>query len=559
MQTPNSHATPSWALSLLPFISCAVPLCGEWHGNSSHIHALLLIISIGIVLLFYAQKKIHVRDILEGVRWFPTVGLLLILLAQGMNIENGGWRIEDFGHPWQGMFDNPAGLACFACCLLTIESGNRAEGKRGQWWHWTVMAMLAVIVLLTHSRTGVMALVLLAGIRLWHVKKLRWGIGMVVILSLFGLLHVKHDSTSGRRFILQNTWQMICERPLTGWGWHGFDRYYMQVQAEYFKQHPEDTANAWLADDVRHPMNEFLLWWIRFGIAWPVALGGLLLWPAMKKTDSPPTPLSCKEGELAPPLRGVDVSRETSPSIQERGRPGRAGGESVGSESLLCTLLLFACLSYPLHYAFSWLFIGLAWMLVYKRRDERASFHISTLCSLLSTLFIAFGTVSLFLSVSLMQAEGAAEQHAHHRALRIYRQLAPVCQWNPHFLYSYARELYVTGQFIEALEYVNRCEDYWCRYDLTLLKGDIYRQLQQYAEAEATYHTAHYMCPNRFAPLEGLLAVYEAKSDSVAALATAQTILNRPVKVQSGAVAEIRQMAKLYLQKHNKPQSLTFK
>ena len=86
----------------------------------------------------------------------------------------------------------------------------------------------------------------------------------------------------------------------------------------------------------------------------------------------------------------------------------------------------------------------------------------------------------------------------------------------------------------------------------------IYKQLAQYTQAETTYRTASLMCPNRFAPLEGLLAVYEAKRDSVAALATAHTILAKPVKVHSEAVTEIRQMAKLYLQKHNKPQSLTF-
>ena len=127
MQNPNFHTTPNWILSHLPFISCALPLPAEWHGNSSHIHALLLTISIGTVLLRCLRTKAGMQGILEGVRWYPSVGLLLIFLAQGLPVASGRWSSEVFGHAWQGMFDNPAGLACFACCLLVIESVNRTK------------------------------------------------------------------------------------------------------------------------------------------------------------------------------------------------------------------------------------------------------------------------------------------------------------------------------------------------------------------------------------------------------------------------------------------------
>ena len=136
MQNPNFHTTPNWILSHLPFISCALPLPAEWHGNSSHIHALLLTISIGTVLLRSLRTKAGMQGILEGVRWYPSVGLLLIFLTQGLPVASGRWSSEVFGHAWQGMFDNPAGLACFACCLLAIESRNRAEGLWGLLGHW---------------------------------------------------------------------------------------------------------------------------------------------------------------------------------------------------------------------------------------------------------------------------------------------------------------------------------------------------------------------------------------------------------------------------------------
>lgn len=63
-------------LPLLPLLSCALPLPAEWHGNSSHIHALLLAISIGTVLLPCLRTKAGMQGILEGVRWYPSVEIL---------------------------------------------------------------------------------------------------------------------------------------------------------------------------------------------------------------------------------------------------------------------------------------------------------------------------------------------------------------------------------------------------------------------------------------------------------------------------------------------------
>ena len=115
MQTPNFHTTPNWILSHLPFISCALPLPAEWHGNSSHIHALLLAVSTGTVLLHVLLNKAGMQGIMESVRLYPTVGLLLILLSLAIQMPGGILPTGYFSHAWQGMFDNPAGLACFAC------------------------------------------------------------------------------------------------------------------------------------------------------------------------------------------------------------------------------------------------------------------------------------------------------------------------------------------------------------------------------------------------------------------------------------------------------------
>ena len=57
------------------------------------------------------------------------------------------------------------------------------------------------------------------------------------------------------------------------------------------------------------------------------------------------------------------------------------------------------------------------------------------------------------------------------------------------------------------------------------------------------------MCPNRFAPLEGLLSVYITTKDSTAAYDVARTIVNKREKVHSEATEEIKRMAQEYLDK----------
>ena len=45
----------------------------------------------------------------------------------------------------------------------------------------------------------------------------------------------------------------------------------MWVQGRYFAGHPE-SGYAWLADEVRHPLNEFALLWVDYGVAAPCVL-----------------------------------------------------------------------------------------------------------------------------------------------------------------------------------------------------------------------------------------------------------------------------------------------
>ncbi len=125
-------------------------------------------------------------------------------------------------------------------------------------------------VIFISSRTGIITM-LLSGIYILILKfKLKkkyivatFGI-LILFLFLFLLLFIKKDSSSGRIFILKNTTEMIIEKPF-GRGSTGFETDYMIKQAEYFRNNNDEEA-AMFADDIKHPLNEYMYVAVNYGI-----------------------------------------------------------------------------------------------------------------------------------------------------------------------------------------------------------------------------------------------------------------------------------------------------
>ena len=58
---------------------------------------------------------------------------------------------------------------------------------------------------------------------------------------------------------------MIKDKPIFGHGYGAFQAKYMDYQAEYFKNNP-NSKYAQLADNVKHPFNEFIKVAVEFGM-----------------------------------------------------------------------------------------------------------------------------------------------------------------------------------------------------------------------------------------------------------------------------------------------------
>ena len=76
--------------------------------------------------------------------------------------------------------------------------------------------------------------------------------------------------------------------------------------------------------------------------------------------------------------------------------------------------------------------------------------------------------------------------------------------------------------------------------DVQILLAENYRELGKYAEAEQHLKTAATMCPARFMPLYELAKLYEATNRMDEALAMAEIIVAKSVKVPSHTVTAIK-------------------
>jgi len=199
-----------------------------------------------------------------------------------------------------GSFDNPAGFAAalsvvFPFTLYFIAKKNSYSRLFGG---LSAVLIIAAVVL-SQSRAGVMALVVMCGIWMFAIINVGWlkkwsrksrflAFGIVASAILIGLYFIKKDSADGRLLIWKCTAHMISEKPIMGYGAGGFQREYMLYQASFFKDCPS-SKYAIRSDIVKHPFNEFLLLLVEHGIIGVMffSLFAFLFIREYRKTDSP--------------------------------------------------------------------------------------------------------------------------------------------------------------------------------------------------------------------------------------------------------------------------------
>lgn len=517
---------PKWII-LLIFIFINTILCNTTSKNKYRIDALYIFIFAFILYLL-----IHSTSFFSSCEYmflFHLIGFFLLysyfyfnklkirtdyfydaLCLAGI-VQSIIAIIQLFRHDLiYGTSDNPTGLAI---SLVSIFPFIYLYCKTIQinWKKIVYMISLGLImltVILSGCRVCIIALAVMVSFMLCSKKYIVLLIGLSA--TLFLTIYYKKDSSKGRFFIYQTAVQMLDSRTLLfGKGHGGFKREYMYFQAQSFKNETQ-SPNAILADNVFHPLNEYLLLLIEHGIAGCILafIVGLLF---------------------------IKHSDHNSPYFL-----------------FVLALGIIACFSYPFQYPSTSVLLAYSLAAVdcnriYNLKITRSIKRFIILGSIWGILYLFFDMRNncFWKKQITLCALGKIE-----KTLPKYNELYASMNDDPYFLYNYSMVLFQSGNYQKSAIVLLRCNQYLNDYDTELLHADISWALKQFNKAESYYIRASQMCPNRFQPLYQLMYLYKETNKMEQVRLMAEMIIRKKVKIPSAHIDKIKQEASFFFNNH---------
>lgn len=471
---------------------------------ANHI-AILAVLAILTLIIVY-RNRIHQNIFRDALLIAATTGLIEGCI--------GLFRVG-YLPTITGTFDNPTLYAmAVSLSIPALLYFLNCNNKIVRYLIYICFAVLFVAIVLSESRTGILCMCMAGLFQLKRICKINFryfaGICAILItLLLLFMLCSKKDSTTGRSFILSQSFEMIKDKPF-GWGQNGFAKHYMDYQADFFRQN-SDEKYAYLADNIRHPLNEFVLVTINWGIIGLL----LMLWFVSAIT--------------------VWIYKK---QIKEK-------GVILLFIFMLCLWALFA---YPSTLPFVGLFAVVYFFpLLYD-----------TLCSISRYAYIL---TIVGVSAIVYTMLDCKYRHEWEKGVTLCKQgkyeesLLAMARIEDHykddddFLYSYATVLYNYSLYEQTISVLQRYKEHRTSYEAQLMLANSYMYTNQLVDAEKAYITAHHMCPVRFIPLYNLFKIYKQIGDIKSLRRIGNQILSKEIKVYSPEIEIIRHNTEVELQR----------
>lgn len=367
-----------------------------------------------------------------------------------------------------------------------------SQTKRNKFIFLSILLACLGMLIISRSRLGVITFAICT-YRFMH-KYIRAAFLTISILACIVLFQQKSESTYGRIFIYSTSIATLSspQAVLLGLGADGFGLSYMSTQAQHLKG--ASNIERYRADNIVHPLNEFLFLIINYGL---ISIVTILL---------------------------VVIS------ILHQKKTNRC------KKSLLIAIILFAMFSYPFRFPITWLI--LIWCLY--NETYKGKWHFKEYYYISSFL----GITGLYLSLQHFHSIQQWSQAHNLRILgkmkpswTIYEDIYKSSYFPSEFLYNYSSFLLQNGKSHHSLTILKRCRIK--NYDTELLKGDIYFSLQQYSAAIKHYKSASQMCPNRFIPLYAMYKSYGLANKKQLQRDVAKSILTKQIKIYSPTITNI--------------------
>ncbi len=412
---------------------------------------------------------------------------------------------------------------------------------------------------------------------------------LFILMSFTALYKFKQGSADGRLFMWQVSWEMIKDKPLTGWGPGGFEAHFGNYQANWFRDGNGTPAQELVAGLPDSPFNEP----IRIGIEYGLIGLSLFLCLVFVLLANPQLTLS-RPGYRSrnPELRTRNSQLKWSEAIPKRHRdrpgfnsaatpnpqlatlnsqlttclPADAGkaGKPQLLQAALISILIFSLFSYPLDTApIVVQFIILAALITNLQTPPEQPMAVKKNIRLTLLPKIAMA-LAILVMIPVLSKAAWNTYKGHQRWKEAYQ------------LYQYQIYDDAIVEYDKAIEYIphdgllwqmyGKClaiEEDWSQARQALEKaatlrsdpilytalGDTYKALKEYNKAEAAYWQAWYMVPHKFYPKYLLAKLYDESGQKEKATDIALELINKEIKVESMAIEEMKKEIKKILNK----------
>ena len=330
--------------------------------------------------------------------------------------------------------------------------------------------------------------------------------GGILVIAVV-LIAIKFDSIIGRLFIWRNIFNNISSVPTFGFGQETFKEIYSEWQSLYFKSNTGWGKFHLVADSPSFAFNEFLHYYIEFGVMAFALLGGTLFYN----------------------IRVVIKSRE-DPRVY------------FALSNLI--ILFFSFSSYPFHSIWiNFLFIFNHVILIVLKYFKY-KFNVGILA------IITFAVIPSYLykqnKIGWEKWEEAQmiPFNFKNEKNEAYEKAYKMLQANQYFLNDYCGYLLSSGSHDSAIIIAKANKRYMNQYELSMLLGRVYYEKKDFALSKSYFIKANNTIPNRFLPLAHLMEIEVERNNLLAATTIAKRIIDMPVKIPSTRIALIKEKAK---------------
>lgn len=470
--------------SIFVVLSLTYYLCRLWHGDD---------------VILPAEKMMNAVCVL---------GLFEILYAvlQLFGLVPDNFRYAHFS----GSFNNPAifGMLLSFCAPISVYNSVKSVGTTKIVWIVSSLLFMTFIFL-SDSRTailssmcGISIVLLIEQKSLFPIinNRLFRTVGIVGIIGIMATLYFyKKDSADGRLLIWNVCLEMVKEKPWFGWGMEGLTSQYMNYQADYLVAHP-DSPYILLAGETQSPFNEFLHVALVCGIPCALMFTGMLVWTVW--------------------LIGTRLDRHKSILL-----------------AIISVLTIWCLFSYPLNIPFVWFIILFIAISLFTNVIHFRASKIRMLVTLIACASCLYG-IGIYGSREIRRVliQDKAMECCDAEVMNEYEQMYDDYSDDCLFLYNYGALLHLKGEYRKSLEVFKHATYHLSDYNMMLLMGDDYQQLNLADSALIFYQRAGEMIPCRYLPLYYQMRLYQDIGEDDMAYETADRIIKKRNKLKKSKI-----------------------